>query len=826
MRRFLPDPLYLLLILAPLGLLSPLILSGSALFWGTPALQFTPWRFLAWELLKSGELPLWNPLNGMGAPLLANYQSALVYPPTWFLFALSWIGGIGWAAWGQALLVWLHWCLAGMGMARLAGGLGLGRLSRVISGLAFGLGGYLVARAGFLSINAAVAWLPWMFYFAGQVASPALRREGGRGSAWIKFSLVAALQLLAGHAQTAWYTCLGTFLWAGYWGWLDVKPVGQESGNGLPQIILRIAGFFRTWAVLGSGYLLAGVLAAVQLLPTAEYLAQSQRASEVTFDYAMTYSFWGWRLLTLIAPGLFGNPAHGDYWGYANYWEDALYLGLLPLLLAIAAIIGWGRRLGKSRQQTELQKVGLSSFGVRNEAVPFLLAFTLMGFLLALGKNTPLYPWLYRHIPTFDMFQAPTRFSLWVAFSLALLAGFGAHAWRRPQNRALYWTRLGTAGAFAISLGAALTWLLMGEVSPTFIQAVALAGFWGVGAGLLSLLAPPTAGSEPGGQAPDDRRKFTIWVWAVGVFIALDLIVAGWGLNPGIPANFYSRKLPANISLRDRLAGRRLYLPIDQEDELKFKRFLRFDTFYPDENWDNLRAVLLPNLNLLDHISSLNNFDPLVPGRYAVWMRSLSQAPQETLWKLLDLSGAGMVEEINPAAPAGVSLRVLPKEIGRRARWVACASYVENDADSLQAVLDASFDPERLVIIEADDKVDLPDCTQGVALGKVKLLEEKANRLVFEVQSDAPGWLLLADIWYPGWRAQVDQEDSPIFRADYLFRAVWLPEGEHQVVFDYRPLSFWVGFGLSLAGWFGLASYALSLTSRGYRARRLGFRGD
>ncbi len=94
MRRILPDPLYLLIILAPLGLLSPLIFSGKALFWGTPGLQFVPWRYLAWELLKSGELPLWNPLSGMGAPLLANYQTSLAFPPTWLLFALAWLGGI------------------------------------------------------------------------------------------------------------------------------------------------------------------------------------------------------------------------------------------------------------------------------------------------------------------------------------------------------------------------------------------------------------------------------------------------------------------------------------------------------------------------------------------------------------------------------------------------------------------------------------------------------------------------------------------------------------------------------------------------------------
>lgn len=822
MRRLIPEPLFLSLILAPLILLSPLIFRGEALFWGTPALQFVPWRNLAWEMLKSGVLPLWNPLSGMGAPLLANYQSALAYPATWLLFGLSWLGGIEWSAWGQSVVVALHWCLAAFGMARLADGLGLGRLSQVVSGLAYGLGGYLVARAGFLSINAAVAWLPWIFYYAGQVASPVLRRGGRWWGALLKLSLVIALQLLAGHAQTAWYTCLAVFLWVGYWGWLDAARGGEvfsSAAAGQKRAIgMRIADLLLGWARLGLGYLLAIALAAVQLVPTGEYLSQSQRASEVAFDYAMTYSFWGWRFLTLFAPNLYGNPAQGDYWGYANYWEDALYLGLLPLLLAMSAIGVWARFARRSRRQPEpAPEMGFAS-QARWEAVPFLLGITLAGFLLALGNNTPVFPWLYRHIPTFDMFQAPTRFSLWAAFALALLAGFGAHAWGRPQRRALYWTRLGTAGAFAVCLGAGLTWLLMGEVSPTFIRAAALSGFWGVGAGILSLLAPPVAASA---RLPKTCR----WSWAVVVFIAADLILAGWGLNPGVPASFYSQELPEIHSLRESLAGRRLYLPIDQEDEMKYKRFLRFDTFYPGEDWENLRAVLLPNLNLLDQISSLNNFDPLVPGRYAIWMKRLSQASDESLWKLLDISGAGAVEAINPAAARGVSFQVLPAGRGERARWVACARRAANETDALRAVLDASFDPDRTLVIEADDQADLPKCVENATPGKVEWLRDDTNRLVLQVESGVPGWLLLADTWYPGWRAQVDQQNSPIFRANYLFRAVWLPAGGHEVVFTYQPLSVRMGFGISLIGWLGLAAYATLAVVRRSQVRRVSGRG-
>jgi len=84
---------YVILITAPLILFTPVVLTGKALFWGTPALQFVPWRDFAWNILKSGNLPLWNPMLGMGAPLIANYQSAIFYPPNWLLFLFERLTG-------------------------------------------------------------------------------------------------------------------------------------------------------------------------------------------------------------------------------------------------------------------------------------------------------------------------------------------------------------------------------------------------------------------------------------------------------------------------------------------------------------------------------------------------------------------------------------------------------------------------------------------------------------------------------------------------------------------------------------------------------------
>jgi hypothetical protein len=74
------------IILLPFLLFWRWVFKGEVLFWGTLLLQFWPWHHLAARDILAGEWPLWNPLLGNGAPLLANLQTAVFYPSIWYLF--------------------------------------------------------------------------------------------------------------------------------------------------------------------------------------------------------------------------------------------------------------------------------------------------------------------------------------------------------------------------------------------------------------------------------------------------------------------------------------------------------------------------------------------------------------------------------------------------------------------------------------------------------------------------------------------------------------------------------------------------------------------
>ncbi|MGH2592501.1 MAG: hypothetical protein ACRDGG_03215 [Anaerolineae bacterium] len=310
--RFIALPLLLL----PLILLAPLVFGGRALYWGVPLMQFYPWQHFAVETWRLGEVPLWNPLVGGGAPLAANLQTGVFYPLNALYLILPTEIAMGYTA-------ALHVMLAGLFMFAFVRSIGLRPLPALIAAVAFQLSGFLIARLGFLSITVTFPWVAaWLWR-----AERAMQSGRMRDALWLAIGIGSGL--LAGHAQIAAY---GMILLAAY--------TLYRSFIARRQFALL---------VVGSGVLLGIGLAAIQLLPAAELARESQRAQGLDYDFAMTHSYWPWRLLTLVTPDLFGNPAYGNFWGYDNYWENAAYIGLLPLALVGVAVREWGRRFRNKR---------------------------------------------------------------------------------------------------------------------------------------------------------------------------------------------------------------------------------------------------------------------------------------------------------------------------------------------------------------------------------------------------------------------------------------------------------------------------------------------
>ena len=737
-RRRTAGFVWLLVVLGPMILFGPMLLGGEALFWGTPLLQFVPWRTYALRVMAEGYLPLWNPLLGMGAPLIANYQSAIFYPPN-VLLALTG------PAWGQGLLVMFHLQWAAIGTLLFLRRLRVRTTGQAVGALAFSLSGYMVARAGFLSINAAAAWLPWVL-----LACEHLIEIGNDRVRWrrripsmLAFAFCLAMQWLSGHAQTAWYSLLFVLMWSAWRSYAGGKLRGV---------------FHNTLSIAVSG-VMGFCLAAIQLIPTLEYLIHSQRASQVEAELALTYSFWPWRLLGLLMPNLFGNPAHGDYWGYANFWEDAIYIGIMPLVFVFLGIVG-------AKKEPS-----------RKDVLCFMGLATGISLLLALGKNTPVFPFLYDHVPTFDLFQAPTRWSLLMVFPLSVMAGVGADIWQGRRLVSLFWLRLGTAGAAAIPIFAWLATLILPSLKAGFFWSIASLGILLLIAGGIALLRPiPLSGA---------------WQTLLILFVMADLVIAGWGLNPSVPLDIYRRDSSLRLQID---TEHRLYMPEDVEYAYKFEHTHSFKTFDPGIDWSIIRDAGLPNTTMLDGFCSANNFDPILSGRFAQWTAALEDLPfgqQEKIFALMDV---GSVAELDTDKEARV--RYLPVHAPQRVRLIADTRWVATAEEALDAVMQPSFDPDAEIVLEGP--APEPEMTTGGG-GSVRIIhQDDPNAVIIQTESDQGSWLLLSDAAYPGWKAFIDGQESTIFEADYLFRGVYLPAGDHLVEFRYQPASFRWGLGLTL----------------------------
>ncbi len=134
-----------------------------------------------------------------------------------------------------------------------------------------------------------------------------------------------------------------------------------------------------------------------------------------------------------------------------------------------------------------------------------------------------------------------------------------------------------------------------------------------------------------------------------------------------------------------------------------------------------------------------------------------------------------------------------------RAFIVPQASSVPDDAAALATMRAASFDPAQTAVLDgAQANVGHAQAGTRSAPYKADIVSDEPEHIVIETNGESAGWLVLAEAWYPGWRATIDGVPVEVARADVLFRAVPVPAGQHRVEFAFAPLSLWTGVGISL----------------------------
>ena len=727
----------------------PLTLQGEVLFWGTPLLQFFPWRDLAVAEYLSGRLPLWDPYSGFGAPLAANMQSGVFYPLNLFYFALP-------IERAMTLTVVLHVFLAGLFTYGFGRALGRTTGGAMVAALTFMFSGYVIARAGFLSIVCVVAWLPAVLLGVERALNVNPAATGrDRLRAAVGLAAATAMLLLAGHIQLAYYILV---LAGAYLLWQSVARTGISAAT------------IKCAIPPAAGILLGVAAAAVQLAPAWELARESVRQQGMDYLAATSYSLWPGQLLGAVAPNFFGSQAAGDWWGPGAFWEGVIYAGILPLALMALAI----------------------RFRFDRTAAFFCLMGGV-GLLLALGRYNPLFEPLFRSAPGLGLFQAPARFTLWYTFGLAVLAGAGWDALEAHKDASFRFGAMVTVVGIGLCLAAGMLTVSGGELGAVpALRATAAGGGWMMAAGLLLAI----------------RNRLAPRWWAAGVLtiIFLDLFAFGAPLNPTTDARLYHLETSAAASPPQESRFDRYYTTEAAYQESTGRYFSFKGPFISD--WRVLAGLqkgLTPGLATTERLFEAYNFDP-IRLRRATRLQEVAEAsglpkPLLDAMNVRYLPAYDPPPNATPWAPGG-QLMVYQRDLGLPRAYVARATVrVASLEEALGVMTAPGFDPARVAVVEAPD--DLP--ARGPGAGSARIVEYTPSRVTIDVDSGG-GMLVLSDSYYPGWVARVDGRQVTVIPANAAFRGVPLPSGRHRVEFSYEPASVRLGLGVTAAALAVMAS--------------------
>jgi hypothetical protein len=440
----------------PLGLTNRVLAGVDALTYFTPY-----WAYRMTEL-RAGHLPLWNPYLFAGVPFLANPQAAVLYPPHW---PLIWMEPAQALIWSALLHVWLA---AGFMYTFARCSAGLSSPASWLAGVLFGLGGFTLAKIENINQLNGLAWLPAMLWLFDETRRVVGWRHRARWGA--PLTIVIALQLLAGHTQTAFINLVGLGVYAAW-------PLGKLVCWQTARIVVRrrsglsdttawrsltpsptlplsrsLASLLPLFAVVP-----ALALAAAQLLPSLELSALGLRAEGLPYRLAASFSLRPRLLAQTLLPPVGGGL--GEAFGSEGYAEFVGYIGVTGLILAAIGVFSLARRRPAKHSP---------------EALGGLVVLAVVGLFLALGAYNPIYYLLWRFVPGFDLFRAPARWLALYAIGAAGLAGTGFDAWLRYIRSAEFpgrlWvppmrkrTRVLTIVAALIALG-----LLVAQQLPTW----------------------------------------------------------------------------------------------------------------------------------------------------------------------------------------------------------------------------------------------------------------------------------------------------------------------------------------------------------------------
>ncbi len=730
-------------------------------------LEGYPHRDYIQTSFAQGEIPWWNPYIGMGTPFVGlgagvfepvSALLGLLTPPA-KLHNLKAIAGL-----------WI----AAVGMFMLLGTLGASLPARIFGAVAFAFSGWTVVWLGRTYFLTGI-WMPWIFLAAERlVQKPTVGRVG-------VLAFFAALLCVPAHLQTSFHILAALALY------VLIRVVRtEETARHRGGIVLAFA----------LAVALGVAISLVQIVSIAEFVAHSDlppqwRGKQLPAKDAVTALWYGIRgdwglmrergptILTMVSPLFFGTPRRGTYWWpWANYPETIMYVGLLPLFFAL---YGFARR-------REIPGMGI------------WLALTLLSVGVAYGL--PVFN-LVNYLPGFNMINNG-RLRLVYNFAVVVAASLGFDRFTAMYGQRRDRASLAWAGGYAVlvlglaaaaSLALTLFGVGMTSVPDIWARTLVLLGKAETPATAVVLVAFVAAAFVL------SVRLFGAAAFraAVVLIVFADLFWFLHDFNPSIPSKYVFPETPV-------------------------VQFLKSDSSLFRVSSSSFGQIMPPNTKLPYRIFDIDLYSILAVDRYAALQAAVTGPlpagynPAYRAFRFSDpATHRGLINLMNikyfvTPAPTGDGARgtdpfraiaqyrlMYDREVKiyqnmealPRAFLVGRAVVLDKPGDVLDAVTRRDFNPAFAVLLEDPASPSLAPAGPAASdAGAAEIRSITPNRVVVRARARGPAYLVLSEVYYPGWRAWVDGTETPVYRADYLFRAVYLEPGSHEVVFTFIPRAF------------------------------------
>lgn len=609
------------------------------------------------------------------------------------------------------------------------------KLGSVFGGIVYAFSGYNLIFSEWNGHTLAASFIPLALLFTDRFLREKKYLDG------FLLSVTLAFQFFSGYTQTSVYTAIAIgILWL-------FRIIGDKK-------------WFLKTLLLGLFCIFGVALSSIQILPSLELIKNSQRIFE---PHPFEWTFLPWKkTITFVAPDYFGNHATGNYWGPQDYTSNTGYVGVVATVLSIFAVI----TLIKKRE------------------IKFLLIFTIFSLVLSFPDPISIFIW-DKNILGMQANSAHRATQLFCA-GMALLGAFGFDA-IMEKGRKLF--------SFLASLFPIYLLIATFGIFAAYLYKNSI--------GIKNLVFP---GLILFGLT---LTLFLIWKFKsfrkIGGLILITLTISelfrfGWKYTPISPREFTYPTTPILTYLMNqpkpfRVTGAKV-IPSNLRMVYGIESPEGYDTFHP--------------LNMSEFVAAINsgNVDSLPVGRYGIVDNDVSP--------LLDLINTKYYLALvtDPDIKRFDSKRFtkvfqdksviifesktsLPRSF-MAYDWEVDVPQKENDLTALGKIMDINFPLGKRIVLDSNPGISPDVSTKIKAVQSVKYDLYENQESIVKVNTNKDGMLFVSDSYYPGWKAFVDGKETKIYTADFAFRAIEIPKGEHSVRMVYEPKSFSDGVKLSV----------------------------